>query len=116
MTKKKNNGIETIIGKDTIVTGNINLTGNILVYGKINGDISTNGTITLATTAQIHGQLTGEDLNIGGTVEGNVQALDKFILGEKATLNGDIKAAKIVIEDGARFEGSCFMNMDNTSK
>lgn len=112
MNKKKDTTINTIIGEDTVFTGNIQLNGNIIIYGQIIGDVSTGGTITLSTTAKIRGNLNGEDLNIGGAVDGNVSAKGKVILGEKALLKGDIKAAQIVVEDGARFEGSCFMNLN----
>ncbi len=109
MTKKKDTTINTIIGEDAIITGNIQLNGNIIIYGQINGDVTTDGAITLSTTAKIQGQLNGEDLNIGGEVEGNVTSRSKITLGNKAILKGDIKAAQIVIEDGAFFDGSCVM-------
>lgn len=113
MTKKKDTTINTIIGEDTTVTGNIQLQGNLIVYGQINGDISTKGAITISTTAKIRGNLNGEDLNIGGDVEGNVNGFGKVILGEKARLKGDIQAAQIVIEDGAKFDGHCLMQLNS---
>jgi cytoskeletal protein CcmA (bactofilin family) len=116
MTKKKDTAINTILGEGIIVTGNIQLKGNIIIYGKVAGDISTDGAITVSTTARIHGQLNGENLNIGGKVEGNVVAKSKVVLGEMALLKGDISASQIVIEDGARFEGSCFMNLSDIKK
>lgn len=113
MNKKKDSTINTIIGEDTAITGNIQLDGNIIIYGQVEGDISTRNAITLSTTACIRGNLHGEDINIGGNIEGNVNAAGKVILGEKAVLKGDIKAAQLVIEDGAKFEGSCYMNLNN---
>jgi cytoskeletal protein CcmA (bactofilin family) len=113
MTKKKDTTINTIIGEDAIVNGNIQLNGNIIIYGQINGDVSTDGAITLSTTAKINGNLNGEELNIGGTVEGDVTSKGKIILGDQANLKGNISAAQVVIEDGAKFEGSCLMCQDN---
>ena len=111
--KKKDTTINTIIGEDTIITGNIQLQGNLIIYGQINGDISTGGAITISTTAKIRGNLSGEDLNIGGDVEGNISGSGKVILGEKAQLKGDIQAGQIVIEDGAKFDGRCLMHLDD---
>ena len=116
MNKKKDATINTIIGGDTVITGNILLNGNIIIYGEIIGDVKTDGAITLSTTAKVRGNLHGEDLNIGGNVEGNVSAGGKVILGEKALLKGDINAGQVVIEDGAKFEGSCFMNLKEMGK
>lgn len=111
MNKKKDSTINTIIGEDTAITGNIQLDGNIIIYGKIEGDIKTTGTITVSMTSKLQGNLYGEDVSVSGNVTGNIKASGKVVLGEKAVLKGDIEAAQIVIEDGAKFEGHCFMQL-----
>jgi len=108
--KKPVSSINTIVGEDTSITGNIQLKGNIMVYGKIKGDISTKGTINVAQGSHINGQLTGGMIQIGGQVEGNVFAREKVILEDQSYLTGDVKASQIVIEDGAKFEGKCDMH------
>jgi len=107
--KKKESSINTIIGEKTVITGNLRLEGDIIIYGKIAGDIETDGTITIFPGSSIKGNLQGAHLNIGGHVEGNIKAAGKVALGDRAFLRGDIKATQIVIEDGAVFEGRCEM-------
>ena len=46
-------------------------------------------------------------------MEGNISAVERVNLGNEANLKGDVKAARIVIEEGARFEGKC--DMQNTA-
>jgi cytoskeletal protein CcmA (bactofilin family) len=41
-----------------------------------------------------------------GNVQGNVDASDKLEIRKDARLVGDIKTARIIIEDGAYFKGS----------
>jgi cytoskeletal protein CcmA (bactofilin family) len=108
--KKKESSINTIIGEKTIITGSLRLEGDIIIYGKISGDIETDGTITIFPGAEIKGNLQSANLNIGGHVEGDVIATGKVTLGDRSFLRGDIKAAQIVIEDGAVFEGLCEMH------
>ncbi|HPC36666.1 MAG TPA: polymer-forming cytoskeletal protein [Candidatus Marinimicrobia bacterium] len=108
--KKKEPSINTIIGEKTVITGNLLLEGDIIIYGKISGDIETDGTITIFPGSEIKGKLQGANLNIGGHVEGNVNVTGKVTLGDRSFLRGDIKAAQIVIEDGAVFEGRCEMH------
>ena len=108
--KKKESSINTIIGEKTIITGSLRLEGDIIIYGKISGDIETDGTITIFPGAEIKGNLQSANLNIGGHVEGDVIATGKVTLGDRSFLRGDIKAAQIVIEDGAVFEGHCEMH------
>jgi len=101
--------INTIIGEDTLIKGDINLKGNIIVYGKIEGNVTTKGSITLAVGAKHDGDITGNVIQIGGIVNGNVFAASKVILGDKSFLHGDVRAHHLVIEDGAKFEGKCDM-------
>jgi cytoskeletal protein CcmA (bactofilin family) len=108
--KRKEPSINTIIGDRTVITGNLQLDGDILIYGKIHGDVITDGTISIFSGAEIKGILSGANLNIGGHVEGNINATGKVALGDRAFLRGDIKAGQIVIEDGAVFEGRCEMH------
>lgn len=107
--KKKEASINTIIGEKTVITGNLRLEGDIIIYGKIAGDVETDGTITIFSGSTIKGNLQGAHLNIGGHVEGNIKAAGKVALGDRAFLRGDIHATQIVIEDGAVFEGRCEM-------
>ncbi len=107
--KKKDPSINTIIGENSIVNGDIKLAGNIIVNGKVTGDIETEGTIRVLQGAVIIGKLVGKDLHIGGQVEGNVIASGKVVLGDRSMLRGDVSASQIVIEEGAQFEGKCDM-------
>lgn len=115
MTKLKESSINTIIGEDTSVNGDIRLDGNIIIYGKVEGNIHTDGAITLSPTAHVSGQLQGKHINIGGKITGNLTAEGKVVLGEKAILKGDIRATHLVIEDGAKFEGNCNMQLEEAS-
>ncbi len=110
LIKKKEPAINTIIGEKTSITGNLKLEGDIIIYGKITGDVETDGTITIFPAAELRGNMIASHLNIGGHVEGNIKATGRVALGDKAYLKGDIKAAQIVIEDGAVFEGRCEMH------
>ncbi len=107
--RKKETAINSIIGEDTLISGNIKLDGNLLIYGKVEGNIETGGLIRIASGAEIQGNLIGKELQIGGNIVGDVVASGKVTLGDQSDLKGDIRASQIVIEDGARFEGKCDM-------
>lgn len=108
--KKKSPAINTILGERTTVTGDLVLEGDIIIYGQLNGNLRTDGTVTVFSSATIKGNIEAAQVNIGGHVEGNVNAQGRVALGDKAYLIGDIKATQIVIEDGAIFEGRCEMH------
>ena len=60
-----------------------------------------------AQGAVVEGNITGSDVRLGGFVTGNVQSNGQVILGKKSKLQGDIVYRKLLIEDGAKFEGKC---------
>lgn len=107
--------VNTIIGEETQLNGNIEHKGSIVVYGKVKGNISTNASITVGKEGSVEGDLVGKNITLSGQVNGNVTAKSKLTLKKKACLLGDVKAQKIVIDDGATFEGKCDMNMSKTS-
>ena len=73
---------------------------------------STRGQASIGKAVKINGQIfSKEDLYVDGDVvlgniQGNVDASDKLEIRKDARLVGDIKTARIIIEDGAYFKGS----------
>jgi cytoskeletal protein CcmA (bactofilin family) len=114
MKKKEEQAINTLIGKDTEVKGDIKLSGNIIIYGEVFGDIQTEGAIRVFSASRIKGNLHGNDLYIGGKVEGDIIASGKVTLLKTSHFVGNISATQIIIEEGSYFEGSC--NMQTTKK
>jgi len=106
----KANSIDTLIGEETTIEGNLNLKGNIIVYGKIVGNIKASGSINISPGAIIEGEMTADIIQLGGKVTGNLAAKAKVILGEKSLLTGDISTPNLVIKEGAKFEGRCDMS------
>ena len=108
--------VNTIIGEETKLIGNVEQKGSIVVYGHVDGNINTAGSITIGKKGTIEGNLTGENITISGNVRGNIVAKTKMILKKDSSLLGDVKAKKIVIDDGATFEGKCDMSLNKNNK
>ena len=99
--------IQTMIGPDVEINGPIKLKQGIIVYGRVNGDIITEGPVRISGGALVDGDIIGEDIKIGGTVVGNINSNGQVVLGSRCILKGDIVYRKLLIEDGAQFEGKC---------
>jgi len=54
----------------------------------------------------VHATITAREVVVLGTIQGNVEAVDKIEIRKDAKLVGDIRTARIIIEDGAYFKGS----------
>ena len=88
------------------LTGNEDLTIEGMVDGKIlvkdhNLTIGANGRIT----AEVH----AKTVVVVGSVTGNITADDKVEIAPSGTVNGDIRAPRVAISDGAKFKGSIDM-------
>ncbi len=98
-----------MIGADAEVTGDLSLSGGTIVYGKVLGNIITNGPVRVAKTGVVRGDISASDIHIGGSVEGNVHVSSRAELGQESLLSGNLECAKLLIEEGATFEGKCDM-------
>lgn len=101
--------INTIIGHETVLLGNILCQGSLRVDGTINGDLDVDGDVYIGDTALITGNITAKSLTIGGVVEGNITAEGILKLLSTAKLNGDIKVAGFIADNGGIFIGRCHM-------
>ena len=107
MAKIDFKNIQTMIGAEAVVNGPIKLHGGIIVYGKVYGDIHTDGPVRITISGQVIGDVQASDAHIGGSIQGNVTVSNRIVLGRKSELKGDLIYRSLVIEDGAQFEGSC---------
>ena len=99
--------VQTMIGAEAVVNGPIKLRGGIIVYGKVYGDIHTDGPVRITISGEVIGDVQASDAHIGGSIKGNVTVSNRIVLGRKSELKGDLIYRNLIIEDGAQFEGSC---------
>lgn len=95
------------IGKGVSITGQIHSKEDLIIDGEIDGTIEAQEhKITIGPNGKVKAGIKAKDIVVFGTVQGNVEATDKTEIKKEARLVGDIKTARIQIEDGALFKGS----------
>ena len=115
MINKKNKNIQTMIGLDMVIDGSVRLKNGIIVYGQIKGSIETKGPVRLAKNAFVKGNVFGSDIRIAGVVEGDISSMGQVTLLKTCKVKGDITYKKLVVEDGAKFEGKCEIIVENSN-
>ena len=98
-----------VIGKGTVLEGNIETSGNIRIEGRINGNIKSKSKIALGHSSHVEGNITAQNADIEGGVKGKIDISEVLILKVTAVVHGDISTGKLVVEPGAVFNGSCKM-------
>ena len=95
------------IGKSVEIKGNIVSREDLTVDGAVEGTIEVNDhKITIGPNGRLKASIKAREILVFGTVNGDVDATDKIEVRKEARLIGDIRTARIVIEDGAYFKGS----------
>jgi cytoskeletal protein CcmA (bactofilin family) len=61
-------------------------------------------------SGEIDGSVSAKNVSVGGKIKGSITVQEKLVFESKSVVNGDIHAAKLVIDEGAVFDGNCSMS------
>ena len=96
---------KNILTSDVELTGTLKFDTEMIFDGKLDGEIISEGTLILGKNATVKGEVRTKSVTIHGTVNGNVTVQERCELKSNAELLGDLKALRIIIEEGATFIG-----------
>jgi cytoskeletal protein CcmA (bactofilin family) len=103
----ENRGGAATIGKAVKVVGQIFSREDLYVDGEVEGTIEAlEHKLTVGPNGSVSATVKAREVVALGTIKGNVEATDKIEIRKDAKLTGDIRTARIIIEDGAYFKGS----------
>src|SRR5882757_9308359 len=94
-----------ILSSDVEIKGSIKFQKELLIDGKVEGEIHSEGVLTIGENADIRGEVKTKSITVFGKVQGNITVTERCELKSKCILQGDLKAARLVIEEGATFIG-----------
>jgi cytoskeletal protein CcmA (bactofilin family) len=106
---------KNVLGPDVEIKGNVKFSGEMTFDGKLDGEIQTDGLLTLGDGANITGNIAAQSVIVRGKVNGNINAREKIEIKAKAELFGDIRATKLVVEEGVTFVGKTEVNPNKLS-
>lgn len=99
----------TIVGPEAYFHGVITVRGSLRVEGEVEGSIHEANTVIVGDNGRIQGDIAAEHVVIGGTVRGDIVATVELEIIAGGKVTGNIRTAKLMIEEGAVFEGNCVM-------
>ncbi|HEY1769750.1 MAG TPA: polymer-forming cytoskeletal protein [Chthoniobacterales bacterium] len=94
-----------VLSSDVEIKGSIKFQKELLIDGKVEGEINSDGVLTIGENADIHGEIKTKSITVFGKVHGNITVGERCELKSRCILQGDLKAARLVIEEGATFIG-----------
>ncbi|SRR5579885_2367215 len=100
-------GGSATIGKAVKIVGQIYSKEELYVDGDLEGTLEAlEHKLTVGPNGTVHASVKAREVVVLGTIQGNVEAAEKIEIRKDAKLVGDIRTARIIIEDGAYFKGS----------
>lgn len=94
------------IGKTVVICGEIKGSEDLIVDGRVEGTVSlAENRLTIGPSAQVAADLAAKDVLIQGRVQGNVVATGRVELRAGCSVEGDIRALRLAVEDNAVFRG-----------
>lgn len=109
-TMSTNNTSKNVLNSDVEIKGNVKFSGELTFDGKLDGEIHTDGVLNLGDGAVINGNINAQSVVVRGKVTGNINAKEKIDIKSRAELFGDIRATKLVIEEGVTYVGKTEVN------
>lgn len=105
------NKIDTIIGPNSLIKGDLHSKGTLRVDGTVEGKLSSDSTVILGEKGVAKATITAQQVIIGGTVHGNVIAQDRLEILSTGRVYGDVQTAssRFIVAEGVIFEGRCTM-------
>jgi cytoskeletal protein CcmA (bactofilin family) len=108
------NGEKNVVNlgpRDTL-NGRLDIQGDLRIAGNVEGELKASGDVTIDPTAAIQASIEGANVNVRGQVTGNVTAKKRLTLGGSGHLSGDVKVARLTVEDGATLNGNVTMSSE----
>lgn len=102
---ESNPSSKNLLSADVEIKGSIKFQSALTIDGKVEGEISSAGTLTVGENSEIKGEIKTKSVTVLGKVHGNITVEERCELKSHAVLYGDLKASRLVIEDGATFVG-----------
>ncbi len=98
-----------LITAGTVFEGKLRTPGSIRVDGKVLGEITATQNVSVGNGGDVDGTISAKNVTVGGKIKGSVFAQEKLVFEAKAMVRGEIRTAKLVIDEGAVFDGKCMM-------
>jgi cytoskeletal protein CcmA (bactofilin family) len=99
----------TAIGANITVEGSLTGSEPVLIEGTVRGTVNLTADLRVGVKARVEANVHARNVMVEGKLTGDVSADERVELVASATVDGNIKAPKIIVAEGAKFRGSVDM-------
>jgi cytoskeletal protein CcmA (bactofilin family) len=99
----------TIIGSNTVVSGNLEGDEDLTIEGRVEGSITLSKTLTIEVGGVVRANIHVRNAIISGVLVGNIEAQEAVHITDAGRVVGDIAAPRVILVDGSSFRGNIDM-------
>lgn len=103
--------VSGFIDKDTEIVGDIRFKDSFRIDGKFKGKILSGSSLIIGETGDVEADIEAGSISINGKVKGSLSAKDRIEIFSLGRVIGKMVAPRLIIEEGAFFQGSCQMEV-----
>ena len=109
MERRSVENVDTIIGLNVNLKGNLKNQGSIQVNGSVEGEVRSDDNVNVGETAVIKGPVIAKVIEVSSTIKGLIEATEKLEINATGKVIGDINVKTLIIKQGAIFVGKSTM-------
>lgn len=94
-----------VLSSDVSIIGSLKFTNDLVIDGNIEGEVISDGNLTVGDKAEIKGEIRTQSVIVYGLIQGNVFVEKECVLKSSSRIEGDVSAGTLSIEAGAQFSG-----------
>jgi cytoskeletal protein CcmA (bactofilin family) len=100
----------TRIGHSIVISGEIESDEDLLIEGRVNGHVTVrDATLTISSRGAVQAHVRGTRVHVDGQLKGSITATERIELSAASRVEGSLSANRVVVADGARFDGGIDM-------
>jgi cytoskeletal protein CcmA (bactofilin family) len=101
-----------VLGPQIAVRGTLTGEEDLVVEGRLEGQVTLSGHLIIAETGDVEADLDVDSVEVHGQVRGDITASRSITIQKGAEVTGNVKAPRVIINDGAHFEGAVDMDIE----
>lgn len=118
--RKAASTVDTLVGRQTQISGDIRFSGGLHVDGLIKGQVITDdgddGLVSISETGAVEGDVRVPHVLLNGRIQGNVHCTQRITLSAKAKVDGDVHYRILEMSSGAIINGRMVYEADAPDK
>jgi cytoskeletal protein CcmA (bactofilin family) len=97
------------LDKGSKTSGKLKFEGPVQIDGQVDGEISAKDMLVIGDSALVSAQINASSVIVAGKLSGEITPTERIEIRPSAKVSGNLKAPKLIVHEGAIFDGNCAM-------